>query len=114
MSANGAGQFVSVHDRHVAIDNHQIERLGFPCLKSRLAIRRDAESVAQRPLPIKNKLMLLNFNNKFTYLPLNKNSFFQLKMNFPSKYRLSMAQIVYLRTEAWSGMLVMCFIRLFE
>ncbi|MNU97564.1 hypothetical protein D3C71_876450 [compost metagenome] len=43
---NGTGQLVTVHDRHVAIGDHQIKRLVFPCLQSLLAIGRDGKSMA--------------------------------------------------------------------
>jgi hypothetical protein len=62
MSTNGLGQFVSIHDRHVAIGDHQVENVGFPCRKSCLAICRDAESMAQRlsSLKMENRLNIIN------------------------------------------------------
>ncbi|MCY1439808.1 hypothetical protein D9M71_560590 [compost metagenome] len=47
VSTNGLGQFIPIHDWHVAIGDHQVEGGGFPCVQSSLAVRRDAESMAQ-------------------------------------------------------------------
>ncbi|MNX86226.1 hypothetical protein D3C86_1181000 [compost metagenome] len=48
MLANGTGQLVTVHDRHVAIGDHQIKRLVFPCRQPLLPIGRDGKSMSKK------------------------------------------------------------------
>ncbi|MNF95178.1 hypothetical protein D3C84_779180 [compost metagenome] len=46
--ANGARQFVAIHDRHVAIGDHQIEFVAFPRFESCLTILCNAETMTQK------------------------------------------------------------------
>ncbi|MNN50942.1 hypothetical protein D3C81_1655520 [compost metagenome] len=47
MSAQRLGQFITVHDRHIDVGEHQVEDFGLPQVQSLLAIGHDYGTATQ-------------------------------------------------------------------